>query len=265
MKEVSQAIERERQAFNKVKTLLGDSVRVFARPKGFNQSFPDFGFRLQINGKNVDLHFEYKSDHHAQMGSMRDWIFNGARFLAPNATLEKQQLLYIMNNEPHVIEAAHKLLHSFRKHADRRISSIHSGMLGVEKNLDQRRAKLRKFIENVPNYSIATIRSNELGTQVINFYTRKFHENIKPLADCSYLFFIIDDTLYYVTSHGNVDPETEAILADKLKAKSFIPVSNMGAQLEVRYQPGGLNNRRVRIDVMAQFRLTGKPSNGWLI
>ena len=74
------AEQAEKQAFEKVKKLL-PVQKVIASPAGSATNFPDFGFRINIGKKIVDLHFEYKMDYKAPMGSMRDWIFDGNKFM----------------------------------------------------------------------------------------------------------------------------------------------------------------------------------------
>ena len=92
------AQQAEIKAFNNIRAKLGNP-EAFAEPAGFETSFPDFGFRMIIAGKKIDLHIEYKADAKAQMGSMRDWIYDGSTnaFSTPSDSDEKEALIDIMN------------------------------------------------------------------------------------------------------------------------------------------------------------------------
>ncbi len=71
------AFRDEEAAYNALKKKLGSTAVTFQEPAGADAGFPDFGFTLSLPMGKVDLHIEYKNSSTAQMGSMRDWIFNG--------------------------------------------------------------------------------------------------------------------------------------------------------------------------------------------
>ena len=48
----------EKIAFEKLSKKLGKTT-AFAKPAGFDTGFPDFGIRMMIDGKKIDLHIEY--------------------------------------------------------------------------------------------------------------------------------------------------------------------------------------------------------------
>ena len=97
---------------------------------------------------------EYKADAKAQMGSMRDWIFDGSKFITPNSTPEKDDLIAIMNSTPDDIRNGKRLLVDLKKYADPRINKIYSGTMTIENYKDKRRHKLTNFANNTENYQI---------------------------------------------------------------------------------------------------------------
>jgi hypothetical protein len=74
---------------------------------------------------------------------------------------------------------------------------------------------------------------------------------------------MIKDELWYVDKIG-VDDITMSQIAGLLGVSSINKLSGLTANLEVRIQPRGLNSpgKPVSIDVMASFRLKGKPASG---
>ena len=108
----------EKNAYNNLLKKLGlTSNNAWAAPAGFSTDFPDFGFRVQIGTKQVDMWIEYKADAKAQMGSMRDWVFDGNKFITPNSTPEKDDLIAIMNSTPEAIRNGKRLLTDLKKYA----------------------------------------------------------------------------------------------------------------------------------------------------
>ena len=140
----------EKKAFEKIKKILNVSNdAVFAEPAGSDASFPDFGYRVILNNEKIDIFFEYKLDHKAQMGSMRNWIFTGGSFRVPDAENEnKKLLLEIMNTTPSAKTQAKRLLNDFKKHFDPRIKQISSGMLAIISDKIKRKVQIQKFIEH---------------------------------------------------------------------------------------------------------------------
>ena len=128
------AQQAEINAFNSLSRVL-KGAKAFAKPAGFETSFPDFGFRLNVNKKIVDLHIEYKADAKAQMGSMRDWIFDGNQFNTPDKQSEdKQDLIDIMNSNSVCKQNGRRLLADFKKYFNPQVTKIYSGMLTIEKD-----------------------------------------------------------------------------------------------------------------------------------
>jgi len=254
----------EKIAFEKLSKKLGKTT-AFAKPAGFDTGFPDFGIRMIVDGKKVDLHIEYKADAKAQMGSMRDWVFDGTRFSTPdNTSDEKKDLIYIMNSSPECIKNGKRLLSDFKKYADPKITKIYSGMMTIEKDQKERRKKLESFAANTINYQLAKIQDSTLGKKIIEHYQSKFKKSKNSDADYSMLMMMIDDEIWFIDDIGTATREIKQGILEKFGAKSIPILSNLGAALEVRIQPRGLSGpgKPVSIDVMASFRLAGKPSNG---
>jgi hypothetical protein len=261
----------EKAAYKKVKTLLGNPEE-FAVPAGFGTGFPDFGFTIYINKKRVDLFFEYKADYTAQMGSMRNWTFDGAEFDAPDADTDtdKQQLLEVMNATPKAIANGKRLLKDFNLYFDTpqkpmyKFKKISSGMLSVEKNLPTRRVRLEHFANNTDNYSIASINDSTLGQKVLDHYHKKFHANLNSDADHSIMFMMLDDTIWFLEETGNLTYPEKKMVSDLFGATQITVLRELVAKLEVRIQPRGLKDKSkpTSIDVMANFRLSRKPAGG---
>ena len=259
----SAAQQAEIRAFQKVKKKLGNPT-AFAQPAGFETSFPDFGFRLIIGGKKVDLHIEYKADSKAQMGSMRDWIFNGREFETPSDSEEKQDLIAIMNESADAITNGKRLLKDLQNYADKNIKSISSGTMTVEKDKDVRRAKLEKFAENTKNYQIAKINNTSMGDKIIAHYKKKFKKSQRNDADASAMLMMIGDRVWIVDKTRGYTAAIDTAVASLFGETKLPPISKMQAQLEVRIQPRGLSapGKPVSIDVMSSFRLSGGLSGG---
>ena len=254
----------EKQAFEKLAKRLGDA-KAFAKPAGFDVGFPDFGFRVIIDGKKIDFLIEYKADAKAQMGSMRDWVFDGTRFTSPDTqSEEKRDLIDIMNSSTECKKNGKRLLADFKKFSDPKIKKIYSGMMTVEKDQKERRRKLESFVSNTDNYQLAKIQDNKLGNKIIEHYRVKFKKNARSEADYSILLMMIGSEIWFVDDLGSVSRDIKKKIAERFGASSLPVLNNLVAALEVRIQPRGLSQpgKPVSVDVMASFRLSGKPSNG---
>lgn len=260
---VSAAMQAEIKAFDLLsKKLVG--AKAFAKPAGFETSFPDFGFRLMMGGKKVDLHIEYKADAKAQMGSMRDWIFDGREFSTPSDSDEKQDLIAIMNESPTAITNGKRLLKDLQKHADSKIKKIYSGTMTIEPNKDERRRKLEAFAKATDNYQIAKINDTSMGDKIISHYKKKFKKSQKSDANVSVLLMMIGNKLWVVDKTTGYTSDMDATIAAMLGGDAIPKISKIQAQLEVRIQPRGLSapGKPVSIDVMASFRLSGGLTGG---
>lgn len=260
----SAAQQAEINAFNSLSRLLKGST-AFAKPAGFETSFPDFGFRLNVNEKIVDLHIEYKADAKAQMGSMRDWVFDGNQFSTPDKQSEdKQDLIDIMNSSSECKQNGRRLLADFKKFFNPKTMKIYSGMLTIEKDQKVRRANLLKFVDGTKNYQLAKIDNADLGKKIISHYKHKFKKSKKSDADYSMLLMMIGREIFFIEEDGKLSKDEESDLLKKLGLLSIPTMRDLKAQLEVRIQPRGLSapNKPVSIDVMASFRLSGKSLSG---
>lgn len=258
----SAAQQAEIKAFKAVSKALGEP-KAFAQPAGFETSFPDFGFRVILGGKKVDLHIEYKADAKAQMGSMRDWIFDGNKFSTPSTSEEKQDLIDIMNSSDECKRNGKRILKDFQTYADPKIKKIYSGMMTIESNKDIRRAKLVAFKEATNNFQLAKIDNTTLGDAIINHYKKKFAKSIKPDADASILMMMIGDQIWYISTNKTVTRAMHDQLGTYF-SKNVPQLPDLRAALEVRIQPRGLSapGKPVSVDVMASFRLSGKLAGG---
>lgn len=258
----SQANLAEQRSFAKMGAILGNPTAI-ATPMGSSAGFPDYGFRLKSGDKIIDLHVEYKLNAKAQMGSMRDWIFDGNKFTTANPDSDKETILAIMNNTPSCVTRAKELLADFKKYFDPDVKQISSGMLTMIKDQNLRRAKLINFKNSVDNYQIAKINDATLGSKIIDHYKKKFKANIKPNSNANLLLMVIADQMYLVDTLGVLTSADNEYLKAFFGGKDFVELKGLNAALEVRIQPRGLNsNKPVSIDVMASFRLNGLPLRG---
>ena len=262
----------EKEAFQKIKRLL-PVQKVFAQPAGSATNFPDFGFRILINKKNVDLHFEYKADAMAQMGSMRDWIFNGSKFTGPTLTPEKEQLLEVMNGTPGAIKEAKRLLKDLKTYFDPKARTLSSGSLGIITDKKERKKQLFNFATNVDNTQIANIADKSLGEKIKSHYHKKFHANLNKDADYSILFFMIGSTIWFVEETGTLDIKSKQAIPQYFGATEIDSLPALVANLEVRISPRPgkaatdpkafwASSTNPHIDVMANFRLKQKLPGG---
>lgn len=257
------AFQDEINSFNKLKKMLANST-AFQAPAGADAGFPDFGFTLMLPNKKINLHIEYKNSHTAQMGSMRDWIFDGNKYYTNDKNSEqKQELLTIMNNTPDAIKNGKRLLSDLQKHFSSQVKSIYSGAMTVIKDNVTRKAAAKNFANSTKNYQIANIANSTLGDKILTHYKTKFKKSSSKFrADGHVLIMMIKDEMWYVDKTSVSDAEMK-IIAASLGIKSLNKLSGLVAALEVRIQPRGLNSDKpASIDVMASYRLKGKPSGG---
>lgn len=260
----SAAQAAEVRAFKKLGEKLTGS-KVLVSPAGFDAGFPDFAYRITTStGKVIDLHFEYKADYLAQMGSMRDWSFDGNEFSTPDVKSEsKQELIAVMNNTPEAIQNGKRLLNDLKKYFDPSVTRIYSGSLTVVKDKDTRKALAREFAANTKNYQIAAIKDDSMGDKIITHYTNKFSKNLKSGSRGSILFMMLKDTVWMVDHIGDITNADLIQVAEKLGLNKLDKIRGLSAKLEVRIQPRGLNSAKpASIDTMASFRLAAIPRLG---
>ena len=271
-----QADRDEANAFEKIKLILPDP-KIFAQPAGSTTAFPDFGFRILIGQKKVDIFFEFKQNHTAQMGSgSRDWVFDGTSFKLPQQSQsdsDKKDLMNILNSVDAAKKKAKLILTDLQTLASKNISSLSSGSFGVLKSGESRKAGFTNYILNKKtDYEISKIDSTLMGDKIIQLYKKKFRSNLRQDADLSICFFMIKDTIWLVDQEGDWNKSNLDQLKMYFKTNNnFTYLDNLSAKLEVRIQPRpsfkekNFNDPRLnsaRLDTMAVFRLTKKPSGG---
>lgn len=258
----------EKAAFEHLKKML-PVIKVIAQPAGSGTGFPDFGYRIEIKGKKVDLHFEYKDDWKTQMGSMRDWVFDGYNFSTPTSDPDKETLISIMNDTPDAKREAKRLLDGIKKYYSSKVAKLYSGALSILP-VNERKKSYLNMLNNMSNYQIANIASAALGQKVLDHYHKKFHANLQRDADYSVLFFMIGDTIWFVEETGTLDQQSKQTIAAFFNAKQITVLNGLSANLEVRIQPRpslkSLIDEPTKpvkgIDVMASYRLKSKPAGG---
>lgn len=260
------AQQAEKNAYNKLSKLLGNP-EAFAEPAGFETAFPDFGLTLMIDKNPLDLHIEYKADAKAQMGSMRDWIFDGKKFTSNDTKNEdKKDMLEIMSMNKTCVENGKRLLKDLKDHFDKRVTKLYSGVLTIQPDKQLRRANLLKFVENTKNYQLANIDDTSMGDLIISHYKNKFKKS-RNGSNPSILMMMIANELWVIDKTSNVTSPMIDSLYRRLNVSKLNQMSSLKAKLEVRIQPRGLSSpsKPNSIDVMASFRLSGKPTGGTIV
>ena len=267
MKGVSaKAQAAENNAFKNLGNKLGSQAKAIVSPAGFDAGFPDFAYRVTLSdGAKIDLHYEYKADYKAQMGSMRDWHFDGNKFSTPDKKSEaKQELISVMNDTPLAIKNAKRLLADLNKYFDKDVKKIYSGALSIIKDKSTRKLMAQQFADQTDNYQIAMISSPEMGNKIIDHYKTKFKKNLKGGSDASLLFMFLKDKIWLVDTSGRLSASQKQEVARIMGLTKLDPLSGLEAKLEVRIQPRGLNSpsKHASIDVMASYRLAKAPIAG---
>jgi len=260
------ALKAEKDAYKKVGKLFPNGKSLVA-PAGFDHGFPDFAYRTTLkSGKVIDVHFEYKQNAKAQMGSMRDWIFDGQKFTSPDMSNEsKQELIYMMNNTPTAIANGKRLLKGLQTHVSKDIKRLYSGSLGIIKDKMTRKFLIRQFMDNMENYTIATVKGDALGNKIVEHYKKKFVANLERGSDASILLMMLDDTVWIVDTNKSITSAEQNEVAAQMGLTSFTQLKGLSANLECRIQPRSTEDSKPKpasIDVMANFRLSGRPAGG---
>ena len=78
---------------------------------------------------------------------------------------------------------------------------------------------------------------------------------------------MIENDIWFIDESGTATKDLKDKILKRFGAASIPVLSDLGAALEVRIQPRGLSapGKPVSVDVMASFRLSGKPSNGYKV
>jgi hypothetical protein len=265
----SKAFADETAAFAKIKRKFGKDAIVFQAPAGADAGFPDYGFTVTMgNGEKIDLHIEYKNSHTAQMGSMRDWRFDGSKFSTPDTkSMQKAELISLMNETPKAVANGKRLLKDLKKYFSKDVKEIYSGALSVIKDNQQRYNSILQFVDNTRDYQIANIADTAMGNRIIKHYKNKFKKSmVSHRAKGHILMMQIKDDIWIVDTSGKITKADLKEIAYKMGAKSeFKELKGLVAQLEVRIQPRGLSKKGAKptsIDVMASYRLKGAPVGG---
>jgi len=263
------AFADEDAAYVKIKSKLGKSAKVFQKPAGSDAGFPDYGFTVTLdNDDKIDLHIEFKNSHTAQMGSMRDWKFNGKEFYSPDKSNEqKAELIDLMNDTPKAVANGKRILKDLKQYFSKDVKEISSGSLSTIKDKKARYNATLQFADNTRDYQIAAIISSSMGDKIINHYKKKFAKSrVTSRASGHVLMMQIKNEIWVVHKSGSVNKAQLMEIAEKMGATGpFGVLKGLTAQLEVRIQPRGLSSKGSKptsIDVMASFRLKGAPKGG---
>lgn len=271
MAAADKAFQAEIAAFKALQKKTEGVATAFQEPAGADAGFPDFGFAFNMpSGKKIDVHIEYKASHTAQMGSMRDWRFDGRQFsTADTKSEQKAELIALMNDTTTAVQNGKAILKDLQTHFHHTVTEISSGCLSVIKDKVARRKYLDNYVaKKSKDYVIANINSSTLGDKIITHYENKFAKSRRSGVQGSILAMMIDKEIWFVKTHGAVTSDDILTISGFMGAQNSIKnLGNLTAKLECRIQPRGLsapisNPKPVSIDVMASYRLQGKPSGG---
>jgi hypothetical protein len=242
--------------------LVSKGFTPFASPSGSDTAFPDFGLSIEIDGKIVDLHIEYKMNKKAQMGSVRDWVFDGSVFTSPDKNSEdKAQLLELMNGSDVCVRNGKRLLADLKTYVGSGVGKISSGSLNFISDMTERKDKLRAFAAGTDNFQLANIESPVLGDKILDHYRKKFKP--RGSADYSILIMMMGTEMWVVQADKKIPSDLQRKISQSLGVDDIPVLHSIEAKLEVRIQPRGLNSGgRGSIDVMANFRLNAKSATG---
>ncbi len=254
----SAANQAEREAFRKIKQLLGD-VTVLVRPAGSSQSFPDFAFTKKIDGNVVDIFFEFKMNTRAPMGSSRRWRFDGEDFSVPDDTrLEELILIDALNQSKESKQKAAALLTKLRTFFDPRVTNISTSTFGVEPDTAMRQQKMLAFKNNAGPLTISGgVKDERLGKTVVDRYRRKFAESRRSKAAYSVCFFVIGNEMWFVDEYGSLNVDKQKEIARLFGVEEIPVLKDLSARVEARISP---KISEKKMDVNASTRLNGRPS-----
>ena len=124
-----------------------------------------------------------------------------------------------------------------------------------------RKAKMERFVKGTKNYQLANIDNTTMGNHIIEHYKNKFNKEVKKDADYSILLMMLGDSISLVTTKGRAPAGAMDAICAMLGVKSIPKLTGLKAKLEVRIQPRGMTggSKPPSIDVMSNFRLSGKP------
>ena len=263
------AFADEDAAYAKIKKKLGRSAKVFQKPAGADAGFPDYGFTVTLdNGDKIDLHIEFKNSNNAQMGSMRDWRFDGKEFYSPDKSNEqKAELIDLMNASPKAKVNGKRILKDLKQYFSNDVKEISSGVLSIIKDKKARWVAITRFADNTRDYQIAAVTDTAMGDRILTHYKKKFAKSrVTSRAKGHVCMMQINDVIWIVQKSGRVNKAELMEIATKMGAEGpFSELKGLTAQLEVRIQPRHLSKMGLKptsIDVMASFRLKGAPKGG---
>jgi hypothetical protein len=234
-----EAMRAERVAY---RTLRTSGLKPFVTPRGKDVGFPDFAFTINVDGKVVDLHFEFKMNRLAQMGSLTRWTFNGTKFLGAVGDNDSAgMLLELMNGSDVCIASAKRVLKRLSKAFDTEFDTLSSGMLKAF-NGHERRQGLLKLYKEAEGFTLANIADVSLGQMMLNHYYNKFKP--RPKADVSVLLFMVGDTIGYIAADGDYTPAIQKAVAQALGVSRVPLIKPPVVTLEVRVQPKHMGEYR---------------------
>lgn len=253
----SAANQAEREAFRKIKQLLGDAT-VLVRPAGSSQTFPDFAFTKKIDGNIVDIFFEYKKNSRAPMGSSRRWRFDGEQFSVPDDTRSDEIILIdVLNQSNEARQKATALLVKLQQFFDPRVQNISTSTFRVEPDTYLRQLKMVEFKARAGNLTISSgVKDERIGSTVLERYKRKFAGARRAKAAYSVCFFVIGNEMWFLDDYGRLGKKQQRSIAEMFGAEEIPVLRDLSARIEARISP---RIPEKKMDVNASTRLNGRP------
>lgn len=250
---MSNALAAEKAAFKKIGELTGGVV--FQKPAGFDGGFPDFGYTVTIDGKDIDLYFEYKMDDNAQMSGISTWSYKNNTFYTNRTDDEAQTIINLMRRDQGVKKNAQSILDIVKGLLGRKIGvTFDSGCLGANK-----RKLIKQFDELVAgNKVLGTIKSSMLGNTFKNIYINKYKKAKSTRSNDSVLLMMIDNKIWMLDKDGVTIDELKKIrkMLDN-KSQTIPAMRSVTCTLGVRI----ITRSNGSIETKALLKLANKVSS----
>lgn len=230
-------------------------------PAGDANIFPDIGASIELPSGLLNVHIEIKQSKNDQMGSIRNWTFDGSRFDATHYENPNTRIIIdMLNDDPVAVGNAKRMMKELNKFFDKKIHLLSSGCLSVVTDKKERYERLKAFNESKSvNTMILSRTGPDVGTMIIKHYKKKY----KPKGDGdNVLAMVMGNEMFLVKTHKVPSSDMLRELADALELEDEIPFipSSFEGGIEVRVQPRHMSKKGaspVTLDTMANLRGKG--------
>lgn len=245
---------------NIAKKFADKGFNIHPKPAGDDTGFPDIGATMNINGKPLTLHIEVKDSKGAQMGSIRNWIFNGSKFDVTNyENPNAEMVIGMLNDTADAKQRAKKMLDELKKFFSKKVTNLQKGSLTAISDKTERYNAFMNYQKNrTTDTIIARLKGPEIGRMITSHYKKKY----KPVGGHHNLLLMILGNEMFIIKTGAQPPEPVMKELYKTLGVDSIPElpATFAGNLEVRVQPRHLSKKGavpLTLDTMANLRATG--------